>query len=356
MGGRRWPAARLRRRACAGLVAVTLVAAGAACGGDDGGGGGRDDAADRTSTTATTVALTDGTIAGDAETAELETTERTVENGDVSIHVETTGAGDAADADDVVVAIHGGPGLGLTAADPFRRLATAERVVVLYDQRGAGASTPPGNGDFGLDAQVGDLEAVRAALGAERIHVIGESFGGVIASAYAAAHPDRVASLVLVSAIPLDRAAMEAGTARLSARIAELQAEGLIPATLPPNEGDSCLPPFDALAPAYVADPENAAHLDVDVGSCSSATAAVTQQQIVESPRLAEAAEELAGYTGPALAVMGEHDPFGLELLDRSVELLASADVERVVMPDVGHRITIEAPDVLFERIERILD
>ena len=48
-----------------------------------------------------------------------------------------------------------------------------------------------------MQAQVADLEAVRAALKLERVALVGDSFGGVIAMAYAAAHPEHVAKLVL---------------------------------------------------------------------------------------------------------------------------------------------------------------
>jgi len=48
-----------------------------------------------------------------------------------------------------------------------------------------------------MDAQVADLEAVRAHLGLERVALLGDSYGGLLVTAYAAAHPQHVAKMIL---------------------------------------------------------------------------------------------------------------------------------------------------------------
>ena len=99
-----------------------------------------------------------------------------------------------------VVAVNGGPGLShayLLMNDLWPEVAR-DRRVVLYDQRGTGASKALVAGaSQSMPAQIADLEAVRAALKLEHIALVGDSFGGVIAMAYAAAHPEHVAKLVL---------------------------------------------------------------------------------------------------------------------------------------------------------------
>lgn len=69
---------------------------------------------------------------------------------------------------------------------------------IAYDLRGHG-DTPKGEGRFGLDELVADLEALRAKLGIEKAHFIGHSLGGMIGPAYARAYPDRVNALGLLS-------------------------------------------------------------------------------------------------------------------------------------------------------------
>ena len=70
------------------------------------------------------------------------------------------------------------------------------RTLVRYDPRGSGLSDRD-VADLSLDALVSDLDAVVDALGLRRVSLIGLCQGGVIATAYAARHPERVARLVL---------------------------------------------------------------------------------------------------------------------------------------------------------------
>ena len=105
-----------------------------------------------------------------------------------------------------LVVANGGPGFDhnyLHVSDVWNRLAQ-DRPVVLYDQRGNGRSgaLKPGQ-SCTLADQIADLEALRAHLGYERFNLLGHSWGGYLAMAYAARHPERIERLVLVdSAAP----------------------------------------------------------------------------------------------------------------------------------------------------------
>jgi proline iminopeptidase len=93
--------------------------------------------------------------------------------------------------------LHGGPGshtrpLHRRFFDPgFYR-------IVLFDQRGCGRSTPLGYTEHNTTRHlVEDIEALRSRLGVERLMLFGGSWGATLAMAYAAAHPQRVAAMVL---------------------------------------------------------------------------------------------------------------------------------------------------------------
>ncbi|MFI8913292.1 alpha/beta fold hydrolase [Streptomyces sp. NPDC053513] len=76
----------------------------------------------------------------------------------------------------------------------------AHRALVLLDARGTGASAEPADpGTYRCDRQVDDVEALRVHLGLDRIDLLGHSDGGNLAVLYAAAHPERIRSLVLVT-------------------------------------------------------------------------------------------------------------------------------------------------------------
>ena len=99
-----------------------------------------------------------------------------------------------------VIAVNGGPGLPhayMVQNDLWQRIAR-RRLVVFYDQRGTGASKRLQAGAAqSMDAQVADLDAVRKALGLDKVALVGDSYGGLVVMAYAAAHPEHVAKLVL---------------------------------------------------------------------------------------------------------------------------------------------------------------
>ena len=96
-----------------------------------------------------------------------------------------------------VVFLHGGPGAG--AAPTHRRFFDpAHYRIVIFDQRGAGRSTPLGElSDNTTPHLVADLERLRESLGIERWIVFGGSWGSTLALAYGEAYPERCMALVL---------------------------------------------------------------------------------------------------------------------------------------------------------------
>ncbi|MCX7384840.1 MAG: prolyl aminopeptidase [Alphaproteobacteria bacterium] len=96
-----------------------------------------------------------------------------------------------------IVFVHGGPGGGISPRSR-RMYDPAHYRIVLFDQRGAGKSTPfadlTDNTTWHL---VADMEVIRTALGIERWIVFGGSWGSTLGLAYAETHPERVSGLIL---------------------------------------------------------------------------------------------------------------------------------------------------------------
>jgi L-proline amide hydrolase len=97
-----------------------------------------------------------------------------------------------------VVCLHGGPGAGHDYLEPLFGLAATGRRVVLYDQIGCGRSPATGL-DWTVELFVDEVGAVRDALGLDRIHLFGNSWGGMLGMEYALTQPDGLESLVLAS-------------------------------------------------------------------------------------------------------------------------------------------------------------
>ncbi len=110
--------------------------------------------------------------------------------------------------------IHGGPGFPTHRVPAGLKLLAAEHEIHFYDQRGCGRSTKPFDRftsrnfyenmvaldrTLGIGAQIADIERIRRILQQEKLTLIGHSFGGFLASLYAAEFPDRVAAMVLVA-------------------------------------------------------------------------------------------------------------------------------------------------------------
>jgi proline iminopeptidase len=235
----------------------------------------------------------------------------------------------------------------------FDGLASQHVRVVGYDQRGSGTSTSPADGDFGLRAQVADLEALRAALGASTVQLVGESWGGAIAAAYAATYPERVTALVLLGAMPLDREEFLAGQRRFLAHIDQLQHDGIVSKPLPPAADGSCLPTLNATLPAYLADPSS--HPTVEFPSCTAVTARATFDDFTTDGSVEQFGDQLGTYRGRALVLMGSADAFGLEWLDRNVALLSGATLEQQAIEHAGHLLMVDRPDEVFDMVHTFL-
>jgi proline iminopeptidase len=122
---------------------------------------------------------------------------RRISVGDAELWVEEEGSGTP------IVLINGGPGgTHHYFHSWFGRAADFARVVY-YDQRGCGLSDyEPGPDGYTVGQAVADLEALRQALGLQKMVLLGFSYGGFLAQYYATHHPENVAGLVLVGASP----------------------------------------------------------------------------------------------------------------------------------------------------------
>jgi proline-specific peptidase len=105
--------------------------------------------------------------------------------------------GDLASRRPPLVLVHGGPGGALWQMFPALPLA-ADRAVILYDQLDSGRSDAPGDpANWTVDRFADEIAAINDALGVRRAHVLGHSWGGIVATRYAARQPAGLQSLIL---------------------------------------------------------------------------------------------------------------------------------------------------------------
>jgi proline iminopeptidase len=131
----------------------------------------------------------------------------------------TCGSGDKTP----LLLLHGGPGAPSYYLNPLEGV-SQDRPVIFYDQLGAGRSDRPADTSlWTVERYVRELGKVREALGLDRVHMLGHSWGTMLAVDYLLTEPEGVRSLILASpAISARRWAEDA--ARLLAQLpAEVQ-------------------------------------------------------------------------------------------------------------------------------------
>jgi proline iminopeptidase len=124
---------------------------------------------------------------------------------------------------ETLVMVHGGPGNSLESIRPdLGPLATGRRVIY-YDQRGNGRSELIKDAKkLGYEQHVADLEGLRQHFKLEKMTLLGNSWGGLLVSLYAVAHPDRVERMVLHNPAPPMRGFLRDMTDEIAARMDSL--------------------------------------------------------------------------------------------------------------------------------------
>ncbi|OBG27640.1 proline iminopeptidase-family hydrolase, partial [Mycobacterium sp. 852002-51057_SCH5723018] len=121
-----------------------------------------------------------------------------------------------------LLAVHGGPGLPHNYISSLERLAD-EREVIFWDQLGCGRSDHPSDPRlWTMERSVAEMDAVVKALGLNRFHLFGNSWGGMLVQQYVLDVPSRAASVAISNSI--------ASIPEFSKMVARLKSE-LDPAT-----------------------------------------------------------------------------------------------------------------------------
>lgn len=264
---------------------------------------------------------------------EISSVEIEIPASDVTLHARV--AGDL-DGGDVLVAIHGGPGNSSDYMISLEELAGDDFAVVTYDQRGVGRSTEPSSG-YSLMNYVEDLEAVRKATGAGKVHLFGHSWGGVVAMRYATVYPQNVRSIILMGSGPPSMQAALSGQAHKARQVSMLQKEGIIPENISSLED---------ILPTYFSDPYFAMPDELKDMYYSPKVEQSTWSALGDF----DFTDEVRNINHSVLLLWGEDDPFGLSMAESIQSALSSADVEFIVLESCGH-YWHECPNEFFLQV-----
>lgn len=250
--------------------------------------------------------------------------------------------------------------VGFYLSDLLAPLAEGRRMV-FYDPRGRGRSDAVGREAISLDHQINDLEMLRAALGIERMALIGWSGLGMEMAVYALRHPERVTRLVQVAPVaprrtPWMEEHMKARMSRMNAaeeaRLRERQEAG----EFDERPADYCREVGRLLVPLDFADVANAARAP---GVCHLPNEWPTHLfpffgALLESFGDYDWRPSLAEITIPRLVIHGAQDPIPYGGTLEWVK--GQANARLLVLEGAGHWPFVERPDLFFPAVERFLD
>lgn len=113
---------------------------------------------------------------------------------DQSLYYYQTGQGEP------IILVHGGPGLNHYYFLPYLDRLASRHHMIYYDQKACGESEIPSDTSaMRLAAFVDDIDEVRKKFGLKKFHLLGHSWGGMLAAQYAIKYPQYLSSLILVS-------------------------------------------------------------------------------------------------------------------------------------------------------------
>jgi pimeloyl-ACP methyl ester carboxylesterase len=260
----------------------------------------------------------------------------------VTLHVEETGEGEP------LLFIHEFAG-DHRSWEPQVRFFSAAYRCVTYAARGYPPSDVPTDpAAYSQTRAIADAVAVLDGLSIARAHVVGLSMGGFTALHLAMAHADRVGSAVVAGA----------GYGAHPDRAEAFRTESMLTAGAFAAEGAAKVAERYAVGPARVQfqnkNPRGWAEFAAALAAHSSLGSALTMRGVQAArPSLYALTDELAGVRTPVLVLVGDEDEGCLEPAVMLKRIIPTAGL--VVLPNTGHTVNLEEPDVFNRVVDRFL-
>jgi proline iminopeptidase len=270
-----------------------------------------------------------------------------------------------------LVVVHGGPGASHDYFLPYLVPLARHHRLIFLDERGSGKSQkledPSG---YTVEAMVEDVEGLRQALGLGRIDLLGHSYGGVLAQAYALKYQEHLDHLVLCSTFSSTRAMNEVFvrmkermTPELRQRIAKLEAAGLFghgkdfeknryPAEyMTAAWGEGYFPYLYHNRPDPNFDPMQAGQMSWDL--YREMWGSDGEFVIDGNLKSAEYTDRLPTIRVPTLVTVGENDECDPSLARTIAGKIAGAKL--VVLPKSGHMTFVDQPALFLRAVDDFL-
>jgi len=267
-----------------------------------------------------------------------------------------------------LVVVHGGPGASHDYFLPYLLPLAKTNRLIFIDERGSGRSEkredPSG---YTVENMVEDLEAVRVALGLGKINLLGHSYGGVLAQAYAFKYQDNLSHLILCSTFHSTKQLNEVFdtmmanmTPELRGRIEKMEQAGLFghgkdfeknrytAEYMAAAWGEGYFPYLYGRRPDPNYDPAAAGAMSWDLyrEMWGSNGEFVVDGNLVS----VEYADRLGSIHVPTLITVGDHDQID-PLVSREMQAKIPGST-LVILPDSGHMTFVDQPAMFMKAVD----
>jgi len=271
-----------------------------------------------------------------------------------------------------LMVVHGGPGASHDYFLPYLLPLARTNRLVFIDERGSGRSEKLADvKQYTVEAMVEDVEAVRQALGLGKMSLLGHSYGGVLAQAYALKYQQNLSHLILGSTFPSTRQMNEVLAREKAhmapeklARLNELEKAGLYDKGAVWEHGRypaeyATLAWGDGYFPfLYGARPD--ANYDPQAQNTGTAWDLYREMwgshgEFVIDGNLAsvEYVERLSTIKVPTLVLVGDHDECDPSLSKEMHEKIAGSQL--VILPNSGHMNFVDQPELWNTTVREFL-
>ena len=266
---------------------------------------------------------------------------------DARLYYEVVGTGEP------IIVVHGGPGLDHEYLQPGLDALATRNTLVYYDQRATGRSIANLDADaIDLEAFVEDIDALRQALGFERVSVLGHSFGALLAIDYALRYGENLRALILMNPTEpgsryreqATQRRRELTTAEDSASLAELRAsEGFVA-----GDAATLSEVYRIMFRPTLKDPDRVQELDLDLAASTAKNGREVARLLGTGMGELDWWSRLAEVEAPTLVL---HGRFDLPPMEMSIALAEALPVGSFQSLDSGHFPYLEDREGLLAAI-----
>jgi proline iminopeptidase len=281
-----------------------------------------------------------------------------VDLGDVNLWFDVSGPsvvpqGDTAVERPTLVAVHGGPGLDHINMKAGLAPLTEHLQVLFYDQRGHGRSDHSTAGFWNLRTWAGDLRRLCDALGLARPVVMGGSFGGFVALAYAGLFPGHPGGIILANTTggrTDDRRSVE-----MFRRLGGDEAAAVAERDFAELSEESAAEFNRVCLPLFSGKPGFAEEIRQDLARSIQTIDVNLHYFRDEAPRF-DPWSVLPAVSCPVLILAGEDDPIcPLPVVEDLARQLPAGTTRLVRLPGARHTIFRDRPDLAFPAVEEFI-